>query len=228
MKIVKYQFPPESPTLSYGPKKPPIADPTPANRGRISWLAFPIGSFSAKILLSRCHPVKGAFFMSKLVYAPWRMEYIKGHERQSDCIFCSALLQEDGLENLIVWRGQLAYVILNRFPYNNGHLMIVPNQHQPSLEMLETAVQVEIMELTSQAIRTLREIYHPQGFNIGMNIGTAAGAGIAEHVHLHLLPRWTGDTNFMSTVAETRVLPEDLATTYRRVRAAWLELSNLP
>lgn len=147
-----------------------------------------------------------------------------GNEHQDECIFCSALQQKDGLENLVIWRSKLAFVILNRYPYNNGHLMVVPNAHKPSLEFLDPETRSELMELTSQAIMLLRRVYNPQGFNMGVNIGAAAGAGIAEHVHMHLLPRWSGDTNFMSTVAETRVMPEDLTATYRRVRAAWLEL----
>jgi len=102
--------------------------------------------------------------------------------------------------------------------------MIVPNEHRSSLEQLSAETRMEIMELTSQSITLLRRVYKPQGFNVGINIGAAAGAGIAGHVHLHLLPRWSGDTNFMSTVAETRVMPEDLTATYRRLRAAWLEL----
>jgi ATP adenylyltransferase len=152
------------------------------------------------------------------------MDYIMGNEHQDGCIFCSVLQQEDGLENLIIWRGNRVYVILNRFPYNNGHLMVVPKVHQPSLELLDADTRSEMMELTSQSITLLRQVYSPQGFNVGVNIGAAAGAGIAEHVHLHLLPRWSGDTNFMTTVAETRVMPEDLAATYRRLRAAWMEL----
>ena len=129
--------------------------------------------------------------------------------------------QPDNSENLVVVRGQHAFVILNRFPYTSGHLMVVPYEHSPSLEQLDPPARCEMMELTNRAVQVLRDEYQPEGFNLGMNIGAAAGAGIAEHVHLHVVPRWGGDTNFMSSVAGTRVLPEALEDTYRRVKAAW-------
>jgi len=137
------------------------------------------------------------------------------------CIFCNGLKEPDGPNNLIVARGSKAFVMLNRFPYTSGHLMIVPYEHQPSLELLEADVRADIMELAAHAVRVLEAVYAPQGFNLGMNIGSAAGAGISEHVHLHVVPRWVGDTNFMSSVSQVRVLPELLAETYRRVKEAW-------
>ncbi len=149
------------------------------------------------------------------------MEYILTPKSEDGCIFCNALKQPDGPENLIVHRGPKAFVMLNRFPYTSGHLMIVPYEHQPSLEFLEADSRADIMDLASRAIQVLQLIYTPQGFNLGMNIGSAAGAGVLEHVHLHVVPRWVGDTNFMSSVSQTRVLPELLAETYRRVREAW-------
>ena len=149
------------------------------------------------------------------------MEYIDNHDKVEGCVFCNAIQQADGAENLIVARGQLAFVILNRYPYTSGHLMVVPFAHQSSLEALDTASRSEIMELTNQSMQVLQHIYHPQGFNLGMNIGSVAGAGIAEHVHMHIVPRWGGDTNFMSAVADTRVLPESLEDTYLRVLAGW-------
>ena len=149
------------------------------------------------------------------------MEYILAPKTDEGCIFCNALKQTDGPENLIVTRGPQAFVMLNRFPYTSGHLMIVPYEHQPSLELLEPASRADIMELAAQAMRVLEAVYAPQGFNLGMNIGNAAGAGISEHVHLHVVPRWVGDTNFMSSVSQVRVLPELLEETYRRVKAAW-------
>ena len=136
-------------------------------------------------------------------------------------MFCNALSQPDGPENLIVYRAPKACVMLNRFPYTSGHLMIVPYEHQPSLELLAAASRTDIMDLSARAIQVLQAIYTPQGFNLGMNIGSAAGAGISEHVHLHIVPRWVGDTNFMSSVSQTRVLPELLEETYRRVKEAW-------
>jgi ATP adenylyltransferase len=155
------------------------------------------------------------------IWSPWRMTYIQGDNKVEGCVFCRALETPDCDENLIVFRGQHAYVILNRYPYTSGHLMIVPYEHRPSLELLAPQTRAELMELASQATKVLREVYRPQGFNLGMNIGSAAGAGIAEHVHLHIVPRWGGDTNFMSTTGDTRVLPETLEDTYRRVKAAW-------
>lgn len=151
------------------------------------------------------------------------MEYINNHDKVEGCVFCNALKLADDTDNLIIARGQLAFVILNRYPYTSGHLMVVPNAHQSSLDALEPAARSEIMELTNQAMLVLHRIYHPQGFNLGMNIGSVAGAGIAEHVHMHVVPRWGGDTNFMSAVAGTRVLPESLEDTYQRVSAGWRE-----
>ena len=157
----------------------------------------------------------------KTVWSPWRMEYIDNPDKPLGCVFCREAAREDGPENLIVARGANAFVILNRYPYTSGHLMIVPYSHLPTLETLDASTRAEIMELANRAVAVLRLVYRPDGFNLGINIGSAAGAGIADHVHLHVVPRWTGDTNFMSTVSETRVLPEDLPATYARVRSAW-------
>lgn len=157
------------------------------------------------------------------------MEYINNHGKVEGCVFCTALEGSDDLESLIIARGQRAFVILNLYPYTSGHLMVVPNSHQSSLDALDTATRSEIMELTNRAMQVLQAIYHPQGFNLGMNIGAVAGAGITEHVHMHIVPRWGGDTNFMSAVAGTRVLPESLEDTYLRVRAGWeVALKNEP
>jgi len=139
----------------------------------------------------------------------------------SGCIFCDLPAQNQDADNFIARRGRLAYVILNRYPYNNGHLMIVPYAHVPSLEQLDAPTLAELMALTQQALATLRRMYSPDAFNLGANIGGAAGAGIADHVHLHVVPRWSGDTNFMSTVAGTRVIPEDLRDTWRQARDLW-------
>jgi len=155
------------------------------------------------------------------LWSPWRMEYILSAKSEEGCIFCNGLKLEDGPDNLIIYRGAMAFVILNRFPYTSGHLMVVPYEHQPSLELLKPGSRADVMELAAQAVQVLEMLYAPQGFNLGMNIGIAAGAGISEHVHLHVVPRWAGDTNFMSSVSQTRVLPELLEETYRRVREAW-------
>ena len=149
------------------------------------------------------------------------MEYIQNSKSESGCVFCGCCEQADSPGNLIVARGPRTFVILNRFPYTSGHLMIVPVDHQPSLEKLDAASRLDIMDLSARAIEVLNVLYTPQGYNLGMNIGNAAGAGITEHVHLHVVPRWVGDTNFMSTLAETRVLPETLADTWNRIRVGF-------
>jgi ATP adenylyltransferase len=155
------------------------------------------------------------------MWSPWRMKYITNYENPGKCVFCTAPEMEDGPENLIIHREKLAYVILNRFPYTSGHAMVVPFVHHPTLDALTPEIRMQMMELVNETIKVMRKVYKPQGFNVGINLGVAAGAGIAEHVHIHIVPRWNGDTNFMSTVGETRVLPEDLETTYKRLTQAW-------
>ncbi len=154
----------------------------------------------------------------KQLWSPWRMKYIENHIKEKGCVFCIAQAKTDGMENLIAFRGERAYVILNRYPYTSGHLMVIPFEHKPNLEELDPATRAEMMELTSRCTTVLKNIYKPQGFNVGVNIGEAAGAGVAAHVHIHIVPRWQGDTNFMSSVGETRVLPEALEETYQRVK----------
>jgi ATP adenylyltransferase len=146
------------------------------------------------------------------------MKYIENHEKEEGCVFCNALAKNDGAENLIAYRGKLSFVILNRFPYTSGHLMVIPFEHKPNLEELDVETRAEMMELTSRCTTVLKSIYKPQGFNVGINMGEAAGAGVAGHVHIHIVPRWKGDTNFMSSVGGTRVLPEALEDTYKRVK----------
>ena len=152
------------------------------------------------------------------------MTYIQNNKPEDECVFCSILQQPDSPENLVVSRGEHAFVILNRFPYTSGHLMAVPYAHQPSLELLDASTRAEIMELASKSIQVLQQIYSPEGYNLGINIGKVAGAGIAGHVHLHIVPRWGGDTNFMTSLGDTRVLPETLGDTYQRVKDAWQKL----
>ncbi len=164
-------------------------------------------------MLESRHPMKR-------LWAPWRRNYIEGG-KQGGCIFCEALKQADGPENLIAFRGSQAFVILNRYPYASGHLMVVPVEHKSDLEQLSASARAEMMELAARSSAVLRVIYHPEGLNLGANIGEAAGAGVKEHVHLHLVPRWIGDTNFMPVLSQTRVLPEALEDTYRRVREAF-------
>ena len=157
----------------------------------------------------------------KHLWAPWRMTYILEGIDESECLFCTLLAMEDGPENLILYRGDHAFVILNRFPYTNGHSMVVPFSHKSSLDGLASDVLLEIMQLTRRSTHVLHQAYATDGFNIGANIGEAAGAGVREHVHIHIVPRWHGDTNFMATTAETRVLPEDLLETYEKLRQLW-------
>ena len=157
------------------------------------------------------------------LWSPWRREYIKS-SANSGCIFCIA--NQDPSEDesrLVVYRGDENFVMLNRYPYTSGHLMVIPFEHQPNLEELDAETRAEMMELTARSMTVLRKIYNPQAFNMGANIGEAAGAGVKEHVHIHIVPRWAGDTNFMSAVAETRVLPEALEDTYERVRKGFSE-----
>jgi ATP adenylyltransferase len=154
------------------------------------------------------------------IFSPWRMEYIQS-DKHTTCAFCEELAKPDGTENLIVFRGRRAFIILNRYPYTSGHLMIVPFQHESTLDALDEETRVELMSLTNRAIEAIKSVYHPQGFNVGINIGEAAGAGITEHIHVHVVPRWIGDTNFMSSLSETRVLPETLEETYDRMVTAW-------
>jgi ATP adenylyltransferase len=159
------------------------------------------------------------------LWSPWRMEYIENNNKDEGCVFCMAQAQEDSAENLIAQRGERAYVILNRYPYTSGHLMVVPFDHKATLEELDPLTRAEMMELTTLCMTVLRNVYNPQAFNMGANIGEAAGAGVKEHVHIHVVPRWQGDTNFISTLGETRVLPELLEDTYERVKKGFQEVS---
>jgi len=158
----------------------------------------------------------------KRLWSPWRMKFVQSQEANDTCVFCRVQAQANDLENLIVFRGQRTFVILNRYPYTSGHLLVVANSHQPSIEDLDIESRSEMMELATICMSVIRKVYQPEAFNLGANIGEAAGAGIAGHVHLHVVPRWGGDTNFMSALAETRVLPEELSETYHRICAAWI------
>lgn len=160
----------------------------------------------------------------KHLWSPWRMKYIQGNQKNNQCVFCVAPQQEDGHENLIIARGEHAFVILNRFPYTSGHIMVVPYDHRPNLPDLDQSTRVEMIELLNRGLQVLQTVYKPEGFNLGANIGSVAGAGIAEHFHFHIVPRWAGDTNFMSTLSGTRVLPEALEDSFRRIREGWAAL----
>lgn len=154
------------------------------------------------------------------LWTPWRLSYVTAHTPAPapQCVFCEALARPD--EPLVVHTGERAFVILNKFPYNNGHLMVVPKRHVARLSDLDAGELLEIMTLSQAAERALAAIYTPHGFNLGINLGRSAGAGIGEHLHVHVVPRWDGDTSFMTVFGETRVLPEELPVTAARLRPA--------
>ena len=150
------------------------------------------------------------------------MKYIQKHHTENEsCVFCKLLAQQDSPDNLIVHRGEHVFVILNRYPYTSGHIMIVPYSHTDSFENLDDTTLSELMQKTTTGMRIIRKLYQPQAFNLGANVGVAAGAGIADHVHMHIVPRWNGDTNFMTTLGKTRVLPEELEETYLKMKSEW-------
>ncbi len=154
------------------------------------------------------------------VWAPWRMKYIQ-ETSDCGCFFCEGIKEEDSINNLIVHRDEHAFVMLNRYPYTSGHLMVVPYVHKASLEEIDLETKTEIMQLITTAIHILSVEYGAEGFNVGANLGAIAGAGVADHVHFHVVPRWNGDTNFMTSVGSARVLPESLADTYQRIKNRW-------
>lgn len=151
-----------------------------------------------------------------ILWAPWRMEYIKS-AKEPGCIFCDKPQQSDDCENLIVHRGSHCFVIMNKFPYNNGHLMVVPYRHEADIENLSAAENQEMMALLRAAIKALRQVMSPHGFNVGMNMGRVAGAGIDDHLHFHIVPRWDGDTNFMPITGHTKVVSEGLWETWEKL-----------
>jgi len=154
------------------------------------------------------------------LWTPWRYRYIADAAKNDRCIFCDAAAANDDAKTLIAFRGRKNFVILNRFPYTAGHVMIVPYAHIGELSNVDAETLAEMMQLAQRMQAALEATYHPEGYNLGMNLGRCAGAGITGHLHLHLLPRWTGDANFMTTVSETRMEPEELDTTYAKLRRA--------
>ena len=158
------------------------------------------------------------------IWSPWRHSYVTRSEEANDCVFCVARSTDDGRQ-LIVHEGTLAFVILNKFPYNAGHLMVVPQRHAATLALLTRDELTEMALLTQLSERALTEVFNPQGINVGMNLGRPAGAGIVDHLHIHLVPRWNGDTNFMTVVGEVRVLPEELPRTADRLRPVFKKLA---
>jgi ATP adenylyltransferase len=156
------------------------------------------------------------------LWAPWRLQYIKG-SKPEECIFCAKPALDDQ-SALIVRRGERCFVMLNAFPYTSGHVMVAPYEHAADLAALDEPTTLELMQLTQESIKAIRVAYSPEGYNVGANLGTVAGAGIADHVHMHVVPRWEGDTNFMSVIGEVRVLPESLEDTQRSLKKAFEDL----
>jgi ATP adenylyltransferase len=158
--------------------------------------------------------------VTKPLWAPWRLEYVGSADEQAGCFFCAALDGSDE-DELVVARGARAFVLLNKFPYSSGHLLVAPVRHTPGLRDLDDDEIVELHRLASQGIEALAATYAPEGYNLGWNLGQIAGAGVLDHVHLHVVPRWGGDTNFMPVLADVKVLPEHLVETRRRLSEAW-------
>ncbi len=152
------------------------------------------------------------------LFSPWRYAFVSQAHKATGCLFCELPQAGDDEKALIVHRDKYCYVVLNAYPYTSGHVMVVPFQHTDQLRLLSVPAAQEMMELTRRLEGILREVYEPEGLNLGMNLGKAAGAGVAGHIHMHVLPRWGADANFITVIGETRVLPEDLATTYKRIR----------
>lgn len=149
-----------------------------------------------------------------ILWAPWRMDYIKTSPKPEGCVFCQKLADTRDRDNLLLYRSNHAFVLMNPFPYNNGHLMVLPKEHRPDMDGLEDVVILDLMKTTQFCIGALREAMNPEGFNMGINLGKVAGAGLADHLHLHIVPRWAGDASFMTVVGEVKVIPDHITRTY--------------
>lgn len=156
----------------------------------------------------------------KRLWAPWRIEYLQG-EREEGCIFCNAINDPDESRRYVIHKGEISIVMLNKYPYIGGHLLIAPRRHIGALQKLTDEELLDLMKLTNQAIKALKKTMRPHGFNIGINIGKVAGAGVPEHIHLHVVPRWNGDTNFVPVFSEARVINEHLSQTWRKLKNNW-------
>lgn len=188
----------------------------------------PGGSFLGDVTRAQVSLRRGRQSWGTLVErlcSPWRLKYVTGTGAPCACVFCDAQTHT-GDDSLVVYRGQHAFAILNLFPYNSGHLLIVPNRHIAKLSLASPDELCELMDLTRVAEEALTEVYAPQGLNVGMNLGRAAGAGIADHLHLHIVPRWNGDTNFMTVVGDVRVLPEDLPQAAARLAPVFTRIAT--
>jgi ATP adenylyltransferase len=156
------------------------------------------------------------------LWAPWRAAFVLG-KKEKGCIFCNRLRMEDSVENLIVYRGALCFVILNKYPYNSGHAMIVPNRHIAHLDEMTAAEATEFFELTRRTVAAIKHAMNPHSLNIGMNLGEASGAGVPEHMHMHVVPRWNGDTNFMPVIGQTKVISVPLEPVWEALRKEFKE-----
>ena len=154
------------------------------------------------------------------LWAPWRIGYILSDKKEDGCVFCNAFNAENDEEKLVLYRSKHAFIIMNLYPYNAGHIMVVPNRHLDSPLMLTEEEQFDLFKLVNKGIEAIQKVMKPDGFNLGMNLGRAAGAGIDDHIHIHIVPRWSGDTNFMSTVSDTKVISEALKETYFKIKGA--------
>ena len=152
----------------------------------------------------------------KTLWAPWRMEYLISKKRD-DCLFCAILKEQKDRDNLILYRSSHCFVVMNRYPYNNGHIMVVPNIHKSNFEDIPEKDLIDLGKTTQFSLKRLKKLFKPEGFNMGMNLGSAAGAGIKDHAHLHIVPRWAGDTNFMTAVSEIKVVSEHITETYDKL-----------
>jgi ATP adenylyltransferase len=161
-----------------------------------------------------------------ILWAPWRMEYIQNADKTSGCIFCDKPKESNDKVNLIVYRGKSVFVMMNRYPYNNGHLMVIPFRHTSELASLTPDEKLELIDLLVLSKEALKEVMQPHGFNIGMNLERVAGAGITDHLHFHIVPRWDGDTNFMPVVGHSKVISEGLEQTWEKLNHAFLNLSR--
>jgi ATP adenylyltransferase len=160
----------------------------------------------------------------KNLWAPWRMDYILSDQKGGSCIFCPGSDRGQDEERLVLYVGSLSTVIMNRFPYNNGHLLVAPAQHVPGLDQLSDEESLDLLGMVRRSIDILKRIMDPEGFNVGLNLGHVAGAGMEDHMHFHIVPRWNGDTNYMTVLGEVRVIPEHIKETYKKLRPAFDKL----
>jgi len=152
------------------------------------------------------------------IWAPWRMKYILSDKKEDGCVFCNAYMTKNDEEKLVVYRSEYSFVIMNLYPYNAGHLLVVPNKHIDSPDLLDQNSKLDMFNLVTRSMQVLEEALHPDGFNMGMNIKRVAGAGIEDHMHIHIVPRWNGDTNFIPIIADTKVISEGINDTYQKIK----------